>query len=140
MKRKLLIVTIILSIVLLLSGCIESDVPQDQPIILSKDNPSFDLVITSDTRMVTWTIDGKSRTDDLSGDANKAHYLLEFKNLSIGNHVLRAEDSDDIAEWQIQVIGTEEEQRQLVQLNQNKDDGHYPTWEEQIKAAEKNKK
>lgn len=133
--------TIILSIVLLFSGCIDSDVPTDKPIILSKDNPTFDLVITSDTSEVTWTINGKSRTDDLSGDANKAHYLLEFKNLSIGNHVLKAEDSDDIDEWQIQVVGTEEEQRQLGQLNQSEDDGHYPTWEEQMKAAnEKNKK
>ncbi len=137
MKRKLFIGTIILSIVLLFSGCIDSDVPTDKPIVLSKDNPTFNVTIKSDNTKVTWTFDGTARTDDLRGDINTANYLLEYKNIPVGNHVLRVEDSDGNLEWQVQVIGTQEEQ---VGNGIQTSDGHYPTWEEQNRIANQKKK
>lgn len=137
MKGKLLITTIILSIVLF-SGCVNSDIPTDKPIVLSKDNPSFDVIVRSDNSKLTWTIDNKSRTDDLSGDINTAHYLLEYKDIPVGNHILKAEDSENGLEWEVQVIGTPEEQAQNG-IKENSD-GHYPTWEEQIRIANEKKK
>lgn len=139
MKRKLFIGTILLSIALLFSGCLNSDTPRDQPIILSKDSQTFDVVVRTDSSKVTWTLDGnQSRTDQTPEGSRTAHYLLEYKNIPVGNHVLKVEDSDTDLEWQIQVNGTSEEQAKNGVQN---GDGHYPTWEEQQKAAnEKNKK
>ncbi len=139
MKRKLLIVTIILSVVLLFSGCISSDVPTDTPIVLSKDNPSYDVVVRSDNSKVTWTFDDKTRVDEIPKGGKTAHFLLEYKDIPIGNHVLKVEDSDNDLEWQVQVLAVKEEQ-QSQNSGLINDDGHYPTWEEQQAAAQKKAK
>ncbi len=151
MKRELLIATIILSVVLFFSGCISSDVPTDTPIVLSKDNPSYDVVIRSDNSKVTWTFDDKSRVDEIPEGAKTAHFLLEYKDIPIGNHVLKVEDSDNNLEWQVQVVSAvkEEQQKQggrLVNADghnptwEEQNGGPYPSWEEQVKIAAEKKK
>lgn len=141
MKGKLLITAIILSIVLLISGCISSDIPTDKPIVINKDNPTFNVVVKSSSSKVTWTLDGGSpRTDNIGGDNRTTSYLLEYKNIPVGSHTLKVEDDDEIRTWTIDVQGTKEEQAQYngQQSAGNGSGSHYPTWEEQIEEAKRN--
>ncbi|MCK4592717.1 hypothetical protein KAT63_04775 [Candidatus Parcubacteria bacterium] len=102
-KRSLLIVALLISSSLLLSGCLESDVSTDERIILNAQSPTFAVPVRSGYSSVGWYLNGEFKREENVDENEMACYLLDRDDFQEGTYVLKVEDKDSILEWEFTV-------------------------------------
>ena len=102
-NKSLLIVMLLISSSLLLSGCLKSDISTDERIILNAQSPILSVPVKSDYSSVEWYLNGEFKREENVDENEMAYYLLNRDDLQEGNYVLRAEDSDSALEWEFTV-------------------------------------
>ena len=102
-NKSLLIVALLISSSLFLSGCLKSDISTDEIIILNSQTPIFEVPVESDHSLVEWYLDGKLAREDDVDENQMAYYLLDRDDFQVGSYVLKAEDIGSTLEWEFTV-------------------------------------
>ncbi|MCK5084691.1 MAG: hypothetical protein KAQ64_03485 [Candidatus Pacebacteria bacterium] len=102
-NKSLLIVALLISSSLFLSGCIRSDISTDEMIILNSQTPTFEVPVVADGSSVEWYLDGKLAREDDVDENQMAYYLLDRDDFQVGRYVLKAKDIDSSLEWEFTV-------------------------------------
>lgn len=101
MRKKLSLITMTLILIFsFFCGCLDSDTPTDQPIILDASSPTRDVDLRSDCDTVQWFIDDNFvREDAVPESGGPIYFTLERNNYGIGDHILKAVDRDSEIVW-----------------------------------------
>lgn len=102
-KKSLLIVALLISSSLLLSGCLKSDISTDERIILNAQSPTFMVPVKSDYSSVEWYLNGEFKREENVDENEMVYYLLDRDDFQAGNYILRAEDEDSSLEWEFTI-------------------------------------